>query len=95
MINFNVEGDFIGKDKISGSAYFVNQLKGIHVDWTQKITSTAVDTTEVFDLQEQARQSLSDRKRVQVDIRDASTGELIETIFIPVDAAKVTYYLEK
>ena len=95
MTNFTVEGDFINGSKVSGSAYYVNQLKGIHVDWTQKITSSAVDTTEVFDLQAKARQSLSDRKRVQVDIRDASTGELIETIFIPVDAAKVTYYVER
>ena len=95
MTNFTIEGDFINGDRVSGSAYFVNQLKGIHVDWVQKITSSAVDTTEVFNLEAQARQSLSDRKRVQLDIRDASTGELIETIFIPVDAAKVTYYVEK
>lgn len=95
MTNFTVEGDFINGSKVSGSVLNIQPLKGVHVDWTQKITSTAVDTTEVFDLQEKARRSLSDRKRVQLDIRDASTGELIETIFIPVDAAKVTCYVEK
>lgn len=74
----------------------IKPLTGVYVDWVQKTSSTAVDTTEVFDLQEQARRSLSpDRHRIQLDIRDASTGELIETIFIPVDTAKVTYYLEK
>ena len=95
MTNFTVEGDFINGSKVSGSVLNIKPLKGVQVDWTQKITSTTVDTTEVFDLEEQARQSLSDRKRVQLDIRDASTGELIETIFIPADAAKVTYYLER
>ena len=95
MTNFTVEGDFINGSKVSGNVLNIQPLKGVQVDWTQKITTTAVDTTEVFDLQEKARQSLSDRKRVQVDIRDASTGELIETIFIPVDATKVTYYLER
>ena len=95
MTNFTVEGDFINGSKVSGNVLNIQPLKGVQVDWTQKITTTAVDTTEVFDLQEKARQSLSDRKRVQVDIRDASTGELIETIYIPADAAKVTYYLER
>lgn len=95
MVNFTVHGDFINGSTTSGSTYNIKPLRGVQVDWVQKITSTAVDTTEVFDLQEKARQSLSDRKRVQVDIRDASTGELIETIFIPVDAAKVTYYVER